>query len=111
MEYTKVSKSLLGISIMRGVKAIILMQFTYYTLLIGEASIHINREFEVILNYYLDAFRGLVNKSKCIVYGWNTPAQTLAHIAKTLNILHDFHCLSFKYLNIPVTTPPSSKID
>jgi len=73
LEHERSIGNLPGLQIARGVKNLNHSQFAYDTLFMGGASMTIASKFIVVLDYFLDASRGVVNKRKCQIMDWNTP--------------------------------------
>ena len=60
-----------GIRITKGIEPINHALFVDDSLLLGGASIKIDKDFNGILQYFCNISRALINKRKSVVYGWN----------------------------------------
>jgi hypothetical protein len=81
LEHERVIGNLSGINIVRGVKIINHSQFTDDTILIGGACIIIASRFKLVLDFFISASRGKVNKQKSQFFGWNASTQLLQCIS------------------------------
>jgi hypothetical protein len=73
LEHERSVGNLPGLQIACGVKNLNHSQFADDTLFMGGASMTIASKFIVVLDSFLDASRGVVNKRKCHIMDWNTP--------------------------------------
>ena len=94
-----------GISIFQGVKEMDHSQFVNVTLLMGETSLNITSRFKKLLDKYMEASRGKINKAKSNTYNWNTPPLILQRKMRISKFSCTKYQTSFRYLGILIALP------
>jgi len=69
---------------------------------LGGASSIIARRFKKVLDDFLQVSGGLLNNSKCRIYGWNTPPRIMQNILQILEIPTEARWTHFTYLGLPI---------
>jgi hypothetical protein len=103
LEQERITKTIPGLKIARGVKRINNSQFADDTLLLGGASHVMAQRFKIILDQYEQVSGGLINKHKSQIYAWNVKASTMARIAQILQFPFTTDWKYFKYLGTPIS--------
>lgn len=94
-------KIITSIQIAKGGKNINHSLFVDDTLLLGIAWSIIKRRFKKVLDDFLKVSGGLLNNSKCRIYGWNTP-RIMQNISQILEITTQARWTHFTYLGLPI---------
>jgi hypothetical protein len=102
------NKHILRIKIVRGTKKLNHSQFADDTLLISEASTVITHRFKSILDLYMDASSGLINKVKSQLFTWNTHLSLTISIATIFGFQSEEKWSYFIYLGMPLRFHPPS---
>lgn len=86
IEKQRRERNITGLQISRDVKSINHSLFTDDTFLLGGASSIISRIFKKVLEDFLHVSWGLLNNTKCRIYGWNTSPIIMQRISQILEI-------------------------
>lgn len=86
LEKQRKERNITGLIIAKGVKTINHSLFADDTLLLGGASTIIARRLKKILDEFLQVSGGLLNNTKCRIYGWNTPPRIMQRISQIMEI-------------------------
>ena len=86
LDHYKIQEDLLGLSIVRGLKAVNHTQFADDTLLLGGANPSSTRKFKEVLDNYQDIFGSQINHSKIQIYSWNCSPLDLQSLSRILLI-------------------------
>ena len=73
------------------------------TLILGGASLRLERIFKDIMHNFCTISGALINNLKIIMYGWNVDRSTIANISQTLGFDGFVTWDKGKYLGIPLT--------
>ena len=92
-----------GINLASGVEAINHALFVDDTLLLGGASLKIERVFAKIMQNFCIISGALINNYKRAVYGWNVEHSTVANISQILGFEGYATWDKVKYLGLPLT--------
>jgi len=92
----------MGLNIVRGVNNINHALFTDDSLLLGAASVSSAKSFKEVVKDYCEESGSKLNKGKCHIYCWNTPASTLQGISSCFGFAASSSWSSFKYLGLPI---------
>jgi len=86
-ETQRKERTITGLRIAKGIKTINHSLFVNDTLLLGGASTIIARRFKKNIDASLQVSGGLLNNTKCRIYGWNIPSITMQRISQIMEIL------------------------
>lgn len=111
LEEARVNGHLPGLRITKNLKDINHSSFAYDTLLLGGASKIILTKFKEVLDCYLRPSRGLVNKKRSLILGWNSFQITLEEISLILSFNLAKNWRSFPYLGLPISLGPTYSED
>ena len=103
-----------GIRAARGVDPINHALFADDSLLLGGASLNIDRAFNGILHQFCSISGDLINKEKSAVYRWNVDPMKMHQISNILGFPRFVQWVKIKYLGLPLTlgaSPPSLWLD
>ena len=103
LENQRKERNIIGIRITKGVKTINHSIFADDKLLLGGASTIIARRFKKVMDDFLQVSGGLLNNTKCRIYGWNTPPITMQRISQILDIHVQEKWTHFFYLELPIS--------
>lgn len=78
--------NILEIRIEKSIKSINHSQFIDDTLFFGGAYLIIVNMFKRIMDSFLEASGGAINKMKCQIVGWHTSTQVMLHISRILQL-------------------------
>lgn len=98
----KQDQELMGLNIARGVNNINHALFADDSLLLGAASMSSAKRFKDVVDDYCEDSGSNLNKGKCHIYSWNTPASTLQAISSCFGFAASSSWSSFKYLGLPI---------
>ena len=99
----KEARIILGIKFARGVDSINHALFADDYLLLGGASLKIERDFKGILQNFCIVSGALINNRKSVVYGWNADHSTILNIANLLEFYGYDIWKKIKYLSLSLT--------
>ena len=103
LEKQRKERNITVIRIEKGVKIINHSLFSDDTLLQGGTSTIVARRFKKVLDYFLQVSGGLLNNTKCRIYGWNTPPRTMQRISQILYIHVQEKWTHLFYLGLPIS--------
>lgn len=86
LENQRKERNITGIRIAKGVKTKNHSLFADDTLLLGGVSTIIERRFKKVLDDFLRVSGGLLNNTKCRIYGWKTPPRIMQRISQIFDI-------------------------
>ena len=92
-----------GIKSTSGVESINYALFVDDTLLLGGASLRLERIFKEIMQHFCIISGALINNRKSLVYGSNADPSTIANISQILGFDGFFSWNKVKYLGLPLT--------
>ena len=101
-----------GIRAAREVDPINHALFADDSLLLGGASLNIDRAFNGILHQFCSISGGLINREKSGVFGWNVDPMKMHQISNTLGFPGFVQWVKIKYQGLPLTlgaSPPLQK--
>jgi len=98
----KEGKKITGIQITKGVKNVNHSLFADDTLLLGGVSSIIARRLKKVLDDFLHVSGGMLNNTKCKIYGWNTPPRIMQNISQILEIPVQEIWTHFTHLGLPI---------
>eukprot|EP00253_Pinus_taeda_P003178 PITA_03178 len=95
-------QELMGLNIARGVNNINHALFADDSLLLGAATVSSAKRFKDVVDDYCEGSGSSLNKGKCHIYCWNTPASALQAISSCFSFASSSSWSSFKYLGLPI---------